>query len=111
MADSAGKTPSKTAVLNLGSITKIPLGQGACFVVGGEEIAVFRPRAGNLCAVQNHCPHRNAPLYEGVIDSTHVVCPYHGHKFDLHTGVGNQAGEKLKTYVVREENGEIILKV
>lgn len=111
MADREEKTRSETGVLNLGPITKIPLGQGACFVVGGEEIAVFRPRAGGLCAVQNHCPHRNAPLYEGVIDSTHVVCPYHGHKFDLHTGAGSQAGEKLKTYVVREEHGEIILKV
>ena len=96
-------------LIHLGSVSKIPLGQGFCFVVGQQEIAVFRPRSGNLYAIENRCPHRNGPLAEGVIDSCHVICPYHGHKFDLHTGQGAEAGEVVKTFEVHEENGEIIL--
>ncbi len=97
--------------INLGSIEKIPLGQGHCFIVENEEIAVFRPRAGGLYAVQNRCPHRNGPLAEGVIDACHVICPYHGHKFDLQTGRGAEKGETVKIYEVKEESGEIILKL
>jgi len=95
--------------INLGPIEKIPVGQGHCFIVGNEEIAVFRPRAGGLYAIQNRCPHRNGPLAEGVTDACHVICPYHGHKFDLQTGRGAEKGKAVKTFEVKEENGEIIL--
>lgn len=95
--------------INLGPTGKIPFGQGFCFIVGEEEIAVFRPRSGDLYAIQNRCPHRNGPLSEGVTDSCHVICPYHGHKFDLRTGIGAEKGETVKTFEVQEENGEIIL--
>lgn len=95
--------------INLGSVDNIPLGQGRCFVVGEEEIAVFRPRAGGLFAIQNKCPHRAGPLSEGVCDAKTVICPYHGHKFDLQTGIGAEKGETVKTFEVNEENGEIIL--
>ena len=96
--------------MNLGPVEKIPLGQGFCFVVGGEEIAVFRPRSGGLHAVQNRCPHRQGPLCEGVMDDRQVICPYHGHKFDIRTGAGSEAGEQVKVYRVREEDGEIRLE-
>ena len=38
---------------NLGSVEKIPLGQGRCYLVGTEEIAVFRQRDGRLFATQS----------------------------------------------------------
>lgn len=98
-------------IVNLGSIEKIPLGQGRCFIVGDEEIALFRPRGGGLFAVQNRCPHRQGPLSEGVCDVQSVICPYHGHKFDLRTGVGAEKGETVTTFEVKEEKGDIILKL
>lgn len=101
----------KITLINLGPVEKIPLGQGFCFIVGGEEIAVFRPRAGHIHATQNRCPHRGGPLAEGLCDAKTVICPYHGHKFDLQTGTGGEASEKLKIYPVREEKGEILLEV
>lgn len=96
--------------IKLGPVEKIPLGQGFCFVVDEKEIAVFRPRGGGLCAVANRCPHRQGPLAEGVIDDRQVICPYHGHKFDLKTGRGSEAGEEVRVYAVREEDGGIILE-
>ncbi len=95
--------------VRLGPVDKVPIGQGFCFYVAEAEIAVFRPRGGGLMAIQNRCPHRNGPLCEGVIDDRQVSCPYHGHKFDLRTGVGGEAGEQVKVYQVREEKGEITL--
>ncbi|MBI4208530.1 MAG: nitrite reductase (NAD(P)H) small subunit [Deltaproteobacteria bacterium] len=95
--------------VNLGSVEKIPLGQGFCFVVGKEEIAVFRPRSGGLFALQNRCPHRNAPLCEGIIDNHHVICPYHARKFEFRTGVGSEKGESVQVYDVCVENGDIVL--
>ena len=97
--------------VKLGSIDKIPLGQGFCFIAAEKEIAVFRPRSGGLCAIANRCPHRQAPLAEGVIDARQVICPYHGHKFDIRTGVGSETGEQVKVYEVSEKNGEIWLRL
>ena len=53
--------------INLGCVAAIPLGQGRCYVVGGQEIAVFRQRDGQLFAAENRCPHRQGPLSEGII--------------------------------------------
>lgn len=117
MKQEAGKKKEETGVSNLaspislGPVNKIPLGQGFCFVVGSEEIAVFRPRGGGLIAISNRCPHRNAPLCDGVIDQEHVICPYHGHKFHLVTGQGAEKGETVKSFAVCEEKGEIFLKL
>jgi nitrite reductase [NAD(P)H] small subunit len=97
--------------VNLGSIGRIPEGQGRCYVVGAEEIAVFRQRDGRLFATQNRCPHRQGPLSEGVIGGGQVICPLHAHRFDLKDGGGNEAGECVQVYVVKIVDGEIVLSL
>jgi nitrite reductase (NADH) small subunit len=97
--------------INLGSIEKIPLGQGRCFIVGSEEIAIFRQRDGRFFAVQNRCPHRQGPLAEGVIGGGKVICPLHSHKFNLETGHGSEPDECVKTFSVGEVAGEIHLSL
>ena len=101
----------KTRTLNLGTIEKVPKGQGFCFIVDGQEIAVFRQRDGKLFATQNRCPHKQGPLSEGIIGAGKVICPLHSHKFDLCTGEGPEPKECLRVYSVREENGVILLSV
>ena len=100
-----------TTTLNLGSVEKIALGQGRCYVVGGEEIAVFRQRDGRLFATQNRCPHKQGPLSEGVAGGGKVICPLHSHKFELATGKGSEPNECVKVYAVREQDGAILLSV
>ncbi len=100
-----------TNTINLGSVESIALGQGRCFLVGDEEVAVFRQRDGQLFAIQNRCPHKEGPLSEGVMGGGKVICPLHAHKFDLVSGTGSEAGECVKVYAVRVENGEILLSV
>ena len=100
-----------THTINLGSIESIASGQGRCFIVGDEEIAVFRQRDGQLFATQNRCPHKQGPLSEGVAGGGKVICPLHSHKFDLQSGEGSEKGECVKVYAVREVNGEILLTI
>ncbi len=98
-------------LVNLGKVGDIPLGQGICYIVKGTEIAVFRSREKKLFAVENKCPHRQGPLSEGVIGSGKVICPLHGHKFDLTTGQGTEKGECVRTFEIWEERGEIVLNI
>lgn len=100
----------KKEKISLGPVEKFPLGQGRSFNVEGEDIAVFCSRSGKLNAIGNKCPHREAPLCEGIIDQTYVICPYHGHKFDLQSGTGSETEEEVKVYPVTEEDGEILLE-
>jgi nitrite reductase (NADH) small subunit len=93
--------------MSLGPLEKIPLGQGFCFIVGADEVAVFRQRDGRLFASQNRCPHRQGPLAEGVIGAGKVICPLHARVFDLCSGQGPKPEECIRTYAVREAGGEI----
>jgi NAD(P)H-dependent nitrite reductase small subunit len=99
------------ATVNLGSISRVPVGQGRCYVVGNEEIAVFRQRDGRLFATQNRCPHRHGPLSEGVIGGGQVICPLHAHRFNLKDGAGSEPGECVQVHRVKDVDGEILLSL
>ena len=100
-----------TPLVSLGCISRIPVGQGRCYVVGSQEIAVFRQRDGRLFATQNRCPHRQGPLSEGLVGSGRVICPLHAHQFNLETGCGADATECVEVYAVQEINGNIVLSM
>ena len=100
-----------TPLISLGSVSRIPMGQGRCYVVGTEEIAVFRQRDGRLFATQNRCPHRGGPLSEGVMGGGQVICPLHAHRFNLKDGAGTEPGECVKVYGVEERKGEIFVRL
>lgn len=100
----------KKFLIDLGPIDQIPIGQGQCFILNEEEIAVFRPRSGGVFALQNQCPHRKGPLSEGVVGGGKVICPLHGQKFDLLTGQGGEKQECVKTFKIWEKDGEIMIE-
>ena len=49
----------------------------------GQDLAFFRGRHGQVVAITNWCPHRNASLSDGksLFPGT-LSCPYHGLTFD-----------------------------
>ena len=97
---------------NLGSIERIPLGEGRTFAVGRRTLAVFRLRGGALHATQAECPHQRGPLADGVLGGGRVVCPLHGFAFDLATGdaIGHACGA-LRTYDVSlNALGELLVR-
>jgi phenylpropionate dioxygenase-like ring-hydroxylating dioxygenase large terminal subunit len=48
----------------------------------GRPLALFRDDAGRPGALEDRCPHRNAPLSQGRVQAGRLVCPYHGWEFD-----------------------------
>lgn len=96
---------------NLGSIRRIPPGEGRVFRVHDTEVAIFRTRAGRIFATQSLCPHRGGPLADGLVGAGKVICPLHGHVFELATGQpGESSCAHLRTYpVTLNEADEILL--
>ena len=44
----------------------------------GRKIALWRDGEGVLHALEDRCPHRGAPLSQGVVLGDRLSCPYHG---------------------------------
>ena len=63
--------------------------------------------AGALFAVDNHCPHQDAPLAGSPIFKGGLVrCMMHGWMFRLK---GCEADDGLRRYAVNVENGRILI--
>ena len=98
--------------VEVGSLDEIPPGEGRTFAVDGEQIAVFRLRDGSLRAIDAICPHRGGPLADGLADESVVVCPLHGHTFDMCTGAeASGSGLSVRSYPVSAVDGAIRLHV
>ena len=79
-------------------------------------LVLFRDGSGSAFALLDRCPHRNAPLSLGSVDSDgHLACPYHGWRFDgggacrdvpgLTTGSPASAGRRVPVFAAREQDG------
>lgn len=80
----------------------------------GEQIAVFlEGKSNELFAISNHCPFANANvLSRGLMAELSgeltIASPIYKQHFNLKTGVClEDETVKLKTYQVRETNGEV----
>jgi nitrite reductase (NADH) small subunit len=94
-------------------ITKIenaPLREGRAVTVGDLEIAIFHLE-GRYLTIENKCPHKGGPLCDGIVSGTTVVCPLHGQRFDLETGMPVLASQPgcVATYPTRVEGGVIFV--
>jgi nitrite reductase (NADH) small subunit len=102
--------PHTARQVNLGSLERIPVGEGRTFDIEGLEIAVFRPRSGEVFATQASCPHANGPLADGFVGNGKVVCPFHAYRFDLTTGCAEgNACAPLTTYPVGVTGGDVVV--
>ncbi len=88
----------------------IPLREGRCVTVEGREIAIFHLEDRYL-TIDNKCPHKGGPLCDGIVSGTKVVCPLHGQRFDLETGMPVLASQPgtLTTYPTRVEHGVVFV--
>lgn len=91
---------------------------GVCIKNGDDQIAVFKLGEGEWYATQNLCPHDNKMvLSRGLTGCSNgepkVVCPLHKRSFSLKSGEFLGEGEMscLKTYPIKEVDGNVFLKV
>ena len=80
---------------------------GVCLSVelpGGDELAVYNVN-GEFYATENFCPHKGAPLAEGMLCGHIVECGWHGWQFDVRSGECLTVKERIRTYSVFVEDG------
>ena len=50
--------------------------------IGDQELVLFRNGDGDICVLEDRCPHRRVPLSLGKVIDGHLRCAYHGWTFD-----------------------------
>ncbi|HEV2200792.1 MAG TPA: nitrite reductase small subunit NirD [Bryobacteraceae bacterium] len=92
------------------NVESIPPREGRVVTLEGAEIAIFHVDSRYL-AIANKCPHKGGPLGDGIVSGTTVVCPLHGRRFDLETGMAVRASEPacVATFPTRVENGIVFV--
>jgi nitrite reductase/ring-hydroxylating ferredoxin subunit len=67
----------------------------------------------NVCALANSCSHLGGPLAAVTLKEHSAVCPWHGSEFALKDGhvINGPATHRQPTLLVREENGEVEVKL
>jgi len=91
-------------------VENIPAREGRAVTVGDQEIAIFHV-ADRYLTISNKCPHKGGPLCDGIVSGATVVCPLHGRRFDLETGMPVRASEPscVATFPTRVEDGIIFV--
>jgi nitrite reductase (NADH) small subunit len=90
----------------------IPEREGRPVTLGDVDIAIFN-LGDRFLAIENKCPHQGGPLCDGIVSGTTVVCPLHGWRFDLDTGVPVRASlpDCLTVFPTRVEDGIVMIDV
>ena len=77
--------------------------------VDGRKIVVVRDGDAYF-ATQRQCLHQGGDLSEGIVSRGFLICPVHGWKFSVATGVHEISPETcLATYAVRIEGDDILV--
>ncbi len=82
-------------------------------VRAGETDLLLARVNGQLHAVGAFCPHYHAPLADGVLEGTRLVCPWHQACYDVTNGalLEPPALDGLAVFEVAEENGRVTVRV
>lgn len=97
--------------ISLGRVEDLPEGSRKTVELpDGDQIVVFNVN-GEFCATSNFCPHKGAPLAEGILCGSIVECEWHGWQFDVRTGDCLTVAEKIATYRVVVVDGVVTVVV
>jgi nitrite reductase (NADH) small subunit/3-phenylpropionate/trans-cinnamate dioxygenase ferredoxin subunit len=94
-------------------VGEIADGRGIPVEINGRVIAVFFDE-GRYYAIDDACPHKGAPLCDGIVFDKTVTCTWHGWRFSLEDGrwldcPGRR--NRTGTYPVRVEGDLIQVEV
>ena len=88
----------------------VPSGQIRHVKVGKRDIAVANVD-GEFFTLSNVCRHAFGSLGEGFLDGHHVMCPWHGWRYDVRDGTTDHPNADVKTYPVSVRDGEVFVTV
>lgn len=96
------------ALTTVAKVGEIPPGGAKQVTIGTKTLAVFNAD-GTYYAIDNECPHRNAPLAEGHLQGTELECPWHGARFNIVSGavLCPPARQGVKAYQVQLVGDEL----
>src|SRR5512133_3464061 len=57
-------------------------GRPVAATIQGVPLVLFRGAGARAAALEDRCPHRNAPLTAGRVRGSELECAYHGWRFD-----------------------------
>jgi nitrite reductase/ring-hydroxylating ferredoxin subunit len=86
------------------ALDKLQENKPQLLIVDGKRICMVR-RENHFYAVSDKCTHNGESLSKGVVNfAGEVVCPWHGHQFNIKTGREYQErSADLVIFPIREE--------
>ena len=94
-------------------LENVPPREGRAIVVAGRDLAIFN-LGERIVATDNRCPHRAGPLADGIVSGNAVVCPLHGWKINLQSGMVErpcEVAQGVETYPVKIDNGVVVIGI
>lgn len=95
------------------SVTEVPPGSMKQVVMGSVPVVVLNVD-GEYFALSDTCTHARCSLAnEGILEGTVITCGCHGAQFSASSGkvLSLPATTDLITYEVKEEKGEVFVKI
>ena len=96
--------------IRVATLDQVTPGQPYPVEVDGKPLMLVRIGE-EIHALSAECSHQNGPLSEGMVSGTRVVCPWHGWRFDVRTGLClfPTRGGAVPSYPVRIDGEQIFV--
>ena len=97
--------------VKVAAVSEVAPGSSIKVEVKGKELALYNVD-GTIYCTSNICPHQGAPLAEGMLEGTTIVCPWHAWVFDVKSGqspVNPRA--KIPCFQVKVEGDDVLVNV
>jgi nitrite reductase/ring-hydroxylating ferredoxin subunit len=109
--DDAATPVAASRKVVVGTINDLRPGECASFELpDGDHLAVYNVD-GEFYATEDFCPHKGAPLSEGVLCGHVIECGLHGWQFDVRSGECLTVRETIQTYPLQIEDGAISVEL
>lgn len=109
-----GLTDKRVPRVEVCAVDELPPGAMRLVPAGGITVGVYNC-AGSVYAIEDRCSHDDGPLCEGdwEPEGCVVVCPRHGSRFDIQTGIPMTlpAFEAVRTFPVEAVDGMLFVTV
>lgn len=99
-------------LVRIGSTAELPRpGEAKEFTAGNKIICVANVD-GRLAALDNVCLHRGGSLGQGVVMDGKVICPWHGWRWDPHSGAAVENPQlRSEIYRITVEGDDVLVEV